>query len=159
MKTTIQDNYIHLYGPLQHDIDNEGNGKWCRSTTLARAYNYVGVYPHLDSGSIPNEKNLDPLHIWYCNVDGFLANIIGNATVNTIGQYSQKHEFFGVEANINWKKCPRRVNCKYFLALKMQSVPPTTLMKIGAKKQGSTFGLAFGQLASKVHDEGSDDLG
>jgi hypothetical protein len=31
--------------------------------------------------------------------------------------------------------------------------------KLGQKQQGGTFGLAFGQLASNVHDLGSNDLG
>jgi hypothetical protein len=34
-----------------------------------------------------------------------------------------------------------------------------TFKNWGRKQQGGTFGLAFGQLASKVHDVGSDDLG
>jgi hypothetical protein len=70
---------------------------------------YVGICPHLDLGSIPTVKNLDLLCIGYCNVNGFPATIIGNATVNTIRQYSRKHDldgFVGVEANINWKMMP-----------------------------------------------------
>ncbi len=34
-----------------------------------------------------------------------------------------------------------------------------TFKNWGRKQQGGTFGLAFGQLASKVHDVGSDNLG
>jgi hypothetical protein len=35
--------------------------------------------------------------------------VIGNEKVNAIRQYARKHDldaFFGVEANINWKKMP-----------------------------------------------------
>jgi hypothetical protein len=71
--------------------------------------NYMGVHPQLDFGSILKVKNLDLLRIGYCNDDGFPATIVGNSTVNAIRQYSHNHEldaFFGVKANINWKKMP-----------------------------------------------------
>jgi hypothetical protein len=69
--------------------------------------NYVGIHPHYDFGLIPNEKNLALVCIGYANIDGFPANVIGNEKVNDIRRYARKHNldaFFGIEANINWKK-------------------------------------------------------
>jgi hypothetical protein len=56
--------------------------------------NYVGVHPHQDFGSLPSEKNVDLVQIGYCNVNGIPVHVVGN----------DLDVFFGVEANINWKR-------------------------------------------------------
>jgi hypothetical protein len=127
--------------------------------------NYMGVHPHLDFGLIPKMKNLDLFRIGYCNVNGFPATIIGNATINAIRQYSRKHDldaFFGVEANINWKKMPEEGQLpKLFHSENVIFMVASynTYKNWSRKQQGGTFSLAFGQLASKVQDVGSDPLG
>jgi hypothetical protein len=85
--------------------------------------------------------------------------VIGNEKVNAIRRYARKHDldaFFGVEANINWKMMPEEGQ---LLELFHSENSYNTFKNWGRKQQGGTFGLAFGQLASKVHDVGSDDLG
>jgi hypothetical protein len=70
--------------------------------------------------------------------------------------------FFGVEANINWKKMPEEGQLpELFHSENAISTVASnnTFENWGRKKQGGTFGLAFGQLASKVHDVGSSNLG
>jgi hypothetical protein len=127
--------------------------------------NYVGIHPHDDFGSIPNEKNSDLVRIGYANIDGFTANVIGNDKVNAIRRYARKHDldaFFGVEANINWKKMPEEGQLLELFRSEnaIRTVASyNTFENWGRKQQGGTFGLAFGQLASKVHDMGGDDLG
>jgi hypothetical protein len=50
--------------------------------------NYVGIHPHDEFGSIPNEKNSDLVRIGYANIDGFTTNVIGNEKVNAIRRYA-----------------------------------------------------------------------
>ena len=50
--------------------------------------NDVGIHPHDDFGLILNEKNLDLVRIGYANIDGFMANVIGNEKVNAIRRYA-----------------------------------------------------------------------
>ena len=125
----------------------------------------MGIHPHDDFGSIPNEKNSDLVCIGYANIDGFTANVIGNDKVNAIRRYARKHDldaFFGVEANINWKKMPEEGQLPELFRSEnaIRTVASyNTFENWGRKQQGGTFGLAFGQLASKVHDVGGDDLG
>jgi hypothetical protein len=126
---------------------------------------YVGIHPHLDFGSIPEAKNSDLVRFGYANIDGFPANVIGNEKVNAIRRYARKHDldaFFGVEANINWKMMPDEGQLPELFRSENATRMVTSYNSFenwGRKQQGGTFGLAFGQLASKVDDVGSDKLG
>ena len=99
----------------------------------------MGIHPHDDFGLIPNEKNSDLVRIGYANINGFTANMIGNEKVNAIRRYARKHDldaFFGVEANINWKKMPEEGPS--YRNYSIQRMPyvlllPIPLLKIGAE--------------------------
>jgi hypothetical protein len=126
---------------------------------------YVGIHPHHDFGSIVKEKNADMVRIGYCNVDGFKGNVVGNRKVNAIRRYALKHDldaFFGAEVNINWKKMPESGQLPELFCSENAIRTISSYNKFenwGRLQQGRMFGLAFGQLASKVSDVGSDDLG
>ncbi len=101
----------------------------------------------------------------YCNVSSILAQVVSNSKVNAIRKYACKNDLdglFGIEANINWKGMPPEGQLLEFFSSenKLQTVASyNTFENFGHKQQGGTFGLAFGQLASKVQDIGQDDLG
>jgi hypothetical protein len=116
--------------------------------------NYVGIHPHNDFSSIPNEKKSDLVRIGYAIIDGFMANVIGNDKVNAIRRYVRKHDldsFFGVESNIKWKKMPEEGQLPELFHSEnaIRTVASyNTFENWGRKQQGGTFGLAFGQLNS-----------
>jgi hypothetical protein len=105
------------------------------------------------------------VRIGYCNVDGFKGNVIGNSKVRAITRYAQKHDldaFFGAEVNINWKKMPEAGQLPELFRSENAIQTVASYNKFenwGKLQQGGTFGLAFGLLASKVIEVGSDDLG
>jgi hypothetical protein len=126
---------------------------------------YVSIHLHHDFGSIRKEKNADMVRIGYCNVDGFKGNVVGNRKVNAIQRYALKHDldaFFGAEVNINWKKIPESGQLPELFHSENTIRTISSYNKFenwGRLQQGGRFGLAFGQLASKVSDVGSHDLG
>jgi hypothetical protein len=86
--------------------------------------------------------------------------------VKTIRRYVRKNDldgFFGAEANINWKKMSEDKGQLPELFWSENAI--RTMVSFnrfenwGRQQQGGTFGLVFGQLASKVQEVGSDDLG
>ncbi len=126
---------------------------------------YVGIHPHKDVASIPKTKNWDIVRLGFNNVDGILVMVMNNSKVNAIRIYVYKHDldgFFGAEININWKKMPDEGQLPELFCSEnaIQTVSSFNQFENwGRRQQGGTFGLVFGQLASKVQDVGSDDLG
>jgi hypothetical protein len=126
---------------------------------------YVGIPPLQDFGKILKAKNNDMVRIGYCNINGFKGNVIGNKKVGAIRAYACKHDldaFFGTEVNINWKKMPEAGQLPELFCLENSIHTVALYNKFenwGRIQQGETFGLAFGQLASKVVDVSSNDLG
>lgn len=124
---------------------------------------YVGIHPDLDFGTIAKEKPADVVRLGFNNVNGLPATWISNNRVNAIRRWSRKHDvdaFFGVEPNLNWKKMPREGRLPELFrsenALRTTS-SFNTHENFGKVQQGGTFGLAFGQLASRVKDVGADE--
>jgi hypothetical protein len=127
---------------------------------------YVGIHPHKDVASIPKTKNSDIVRLGFNNVDdGIPVMVMNNSKVNAIRIYVYKHDldgFFGAEININWKKMPDEGQLPELFCSEnaIQTVSSFNQFENwGRRQQGGTFGLVFGQLASKVQDVGSDDLG
>ena len=114
---------------------------------------------------IPAEKQSDMVRLGYGNINGFPGNVIGNMKVPALWQWIQKYDldaFFGAEGNLNWKHMPLDGCLPKFFRLEneLQTVAAyNTHEDFGQKQQGGTFGLAFGQLASKVKNVGTDDSG
>ena len=126
---------------------------------------YVGIHPHKDVASIPKTKNSDIVRLGFNNVDGIPAMVTNNSKVNAIRRYAYKHDldgFFGAETNINWKKMPDEGQLPELFHSENAIRTVSSFNRFenwGRRQQGGTFGLVFGQLASKVRDVGSDDLG
>ena len=126
---------------------------------------YVGIHPDHDFGTLPHGKNSDMVHLGYCNVAGIPAKVSSNNKVNAIRKYACKNDldgFFGTEANINWKGMPGEGQLPILFHSENAIWMVTsynTFENFGHKQQGSTFGLAFRQLVTKVQDVGSDALG
>jgi hypothetical protein len=126
---------------------------------------FVGIHPNKGVASILRVKNSDIVQLGFNNVDGIPAKVTNNSKVNAIRRYVRKNDldgFFGAKANINWKKMSDEgqlpeLFCSENAIHTMVSF--NQLENWGHQQQGGTFGLVFGQLASKVQEVGSNDLG
>jgi hypothetical protein len=126
---------------------------------------FVGIHPNKDVASIPKVKNSDIMRLGFNNVDGIPATVTNNSKVNAIRRYVRKNDldgFFGAEANINWKKMSDEGQLPELFQSENAIRTMVSFNRFenwGRQQQGGTFGLVFGQLASKVQEVGSDDLG
>ena len=88
-----------------------------------------------------------------------------NNKVNVICRWIQKYDvdgFFGVESNLNWKMMPQDGKLPELFRSKNAIHTVTghnTHKNFGHRQQGGTFGMVFGQLASRVKDVGSNEAG
>ena len=105
------------------------------------------------------------VRLGYGNINGFPGNVIGNTKIPALRWWIWKHNldaFFGAEGNLNWKCMPPEGRLPKFFRLenKLRMMAAyNTHEDFGQKQQGSTFSLAFGQLASKVKNVGTDNSG
>jgi hypothetical protein len=89
-------------------------------------------------------KNSDMVCLGFNNVDGIPAKVTNNSKVNAIRRYALKNELdgvFGVEANINWKKCQTRGNSRSCFILKMPFAQWHRLIGSKTMKENSKAGL------------------
>jgi hypothetical protein len=95
----------------------------------------------------------------------YLQQLRTIARIMLLGGMSEKNDldgFFGAEANINWKKMSDEGQLPELFQSKNAIHTVVSFNRFenwGCQQQGHTFCLVFGQLASKVQEVGSDDLG
>jgi hypothetical protein len=126
---------------------------------------YVGIQPHKDVASIPKTKNSDIVRLGFNNVDGIPAMVTNNSKVNTIRRYAYKHDLDGFLEQrliLIGRRCQMKPNFWSCSAQRMRYGQFLLLIDLRIGVGDSKVVLSawfFGQLASKVRDVGSDDLG
>jgi hypothetical protein len=118
-----------------------------------------------DFGDPLGAKAEGHVRLAYSNIDGFPPYAANNPKANSLRRVIRSLEidfFAGVESNLNWQQMPREGRLPEWFRSEnaLRTVASyNTHENFGRRQHGGTFELAFGELAQRVIDTGTDSRG